>query len=156
MVSAGVSWNGKTKLHFIDTKKVKVNSESYQKLLEKGLLPDCCHLYPDGNFVFQQDGATSHTSRTTQAYLDQSVEEFIKKDEWPPQSPDLNPMDYSIWNSLSEKVYEGRTEVTRLKKCWDKISLREIRSTISSWKKRQGSFWSRWRPYWSLISVNSR
>ena len=25
---------------------------------------------------------------------------------------------------------------TRLKKCWDKISLREIRSTISSWKKR--------------------
>ena len=105
MVSAGVLWNGKTKLHFIDTKKVKVNSESYQQLLEKGLLHDCRRLYPDGNFVFQQDGATSHTSRTTQAYLDQSVEEFIKKDEWPPQSPDLNPMDYSIWNLLSEKVY---------------------------------------------------
>jgi hypothetical protein len=57
---------------------------------------------------FHQHGATSHISRTMQALLDQSMEEFIKNYEWSPQRPVLNPMDYSIWNLLSEK---GHTEV---------------------------------------------
>ena len=30
MVSAGVSWKGKTRIHFIDTERTKVNSESYK------------------------------------------------------------------------------------------------------------------------------
>ena len=34
MVSAGVSWKGKTRIHFIDTEHTKVNSESYKNLLE--------------------------------------------------------------------------------------------------------------------------
>ena len=110
MVSAGVSWNGKTDIHFIDTNKTKVNSESYIKLLDDGLLPDCRRLYPENDFIFQQDGAPSHTSNATQTHLEQVVPHFIKKDEWPPQSPDLNPMDYTIWDSLSEKVYKGRTQ----------------------------------------------
>ena len=36
---------------------------------------------------------------------------YIKKDEWPLQSPDCNPMDHSVWDSLSAKVYSGRTTV---------------------------------------------
>ena len=143
MVSAGVSWNGKTRLHFIDTKKVKVNSESYQQLLKSGLLPDCRRLYPNGNFVFQQDGASSHTSKSTQDYLEKSVPDFIKKDQWPPMSPDLNPMDYSIWNSLSEKVYEGRKEKfteaelkKKLKQSWQKITLKEVHKAVRGWKPR--------------------
>ena len=70
MVSAGVSWKGKTRIHFIDTERTKVNSESYKNLLEIGLLPDCRRLYPNGDWVFQQDGAPAHTSKTTQEYLD--------------------------------------------------------------------------------------
>ena len=143
MVSAGVSWNGKTNIHFIDTNKVKVNSQTYMELLEDGLLPDCRHLYPNDTYIFQQDGATSHTSRVTQEYLEQNTPEFIKKDEWPPQSPDLNPMDYSVWDSLSEKVYAGRTEKfteqelkDRIEQMWGEITVGEIRKSISSWKKR--------------------
>jgi hypothetical protein len=45
-----------------------------------------------------------------QKHLREETPEFIIKDEWPPQSPDLNPMDYTTWDSLSEKVYAGRTE----------------------------------------------
>ena len=70
MVSAGVSWKGKTRIHFIDTERTKVNNESYKNLLEIGLLPDCRRLYPNGDWVFQQDGAPTHTSKTTQEYLD--------------------------------------------------------------------------------------
>ena len=33
MVSAGVSWNGKTQIHFLDTSTVKVNADRYIDLL---------------------------------------------------------------------------------------------------------------------------
>lgn len=122
---------------------MKVNSQTYMELLEDGLLPDCRQLYPNDTYIFQQDGATSHTSRVTQEYLEQNTPKFIKKDEWPPQSPDLNPMDYSVWDSLSEKVYAGRTEKfteqelkDRIKEKWDEITVAEIRKSITSWKKR--------------------
>lgn len=143
MVSAGVSWKGKTNIHFIDTDRVKVNSENYMKLLDDNLLPDCRRLYPGNDYVFQQDGAPSHTSRVTQAYLEDATPEFIKKDEWPPQSPDCNPMDYAIWDSLKEKVYEGRRDKfteqalkDSILASWERISLEEIRKSISAWKKR--------------------
>ena len=56
--------------------------------------------------MFQQDVAPSHTSRVTETHLEEATPEFIKKDEWPPQSPDCNPMDYAMWDSLKEKVYQ--------------------------------------------------
>ena len=86
MVSAGVSWNGKTDIHFIDTNNTKVNTDCYVKLLDEGLLPDCRRLYPSDDFIFQLDGAPSHTSRITQGHLEECTPVFIKKDEWPPQS----------------------------------------------------------------------
>ena len=66
--------------------------------------------------VFQQNEATSHTSRATQSYLKDNTPSFIKKDEWSPQSRDCNPMDYCVWDSLSEKVYSGRTTVLKEEK----------------------------------------
>ena len=39
-------------------------------MLEIGLLLDCRRLYPNGDWVFQQDGAPAHTNKTTQEYLD--------------------------------------------------------------------------------------
>ena len=31
--------------------------------------------------------------------------EFIPPEMWPPNSPDLNPVDYSIWGMLQQRVY---------------------------------------------------
>ena len=28
---------------------------------------------------------------------------FVKKDEWPPNSPDLNPLDYHVWGAMLEQ-----------------------------------------------------
>ena len=72
------------------------------------LLPDCRTLYPQYNCVFQQDHAPCHTSRTSQDYLTENTNRFMETDIWPPQSADCNPMDYAIWDMLSEKVYAGR------------------------------------------------
>ena len=34
--------------------------------------------------------------------------DFISSTLWPPNSPDLNPVNYSIWSVLLEKVYRTR------------------------------------------------
>ena len=31
-----------------------------------------------------------------------------KQNMWPSNSPDLNPVDYSVWSSLERNVYRGR------------------------------------------------
>ena len=33
---------------------------------------------------------------------------FVKCVEWPPSSPDMNPLDYIVWDVVKTKVYQGR------------------------------------------------
>ena len=32
---------------------------------------------------------------------------LISKSEWPPKSPDLNPVDYHFWDSVQKMVHEN-------------------------------------------------
>lgn len=54
---------------------LKVNTAVYLDLLNEKVKPWLEKTYPDGNYVWQQDGAPAHTSRTTQEWL-QSEEGF--------------------------------------------------------------------------------
>ena len=81
---------------------------AYVALLHDLLVPDMEQLYPENNYILQQDGASSHTSKFTRDYLRENQVPHIPKDDWPPESADLNPMDYAIWNQLSELVYKDR------------------------------------------------
>jgi len=45
-------------------------------------------------FIFQQDNAPAHRARDTVRLLEQSTPAFIPPDLWPPNSPDLCPVDY--------------------------------------------------------------
>ena len=58
-----------------------------------------------GDFVFQEDGATSHHAKWTVQFLQQNVTNFIEPSVWPPNSPDLNPVDYAVWGALQQAVY---------------------------------------------------
>src|SRR6218665_1888799 len=60
---------------------------------------------PGWGFIFQQDGELAHRARDTVAFLERKVPYFISPTLWPPNSPDPNPIDYSIWSVLQEKVY---------------------------------------------------
>ena len=51
--------------------------------------------------LFQQDGAPAHLSRHTVAYLRSNVPEFFEPENWPPNSRDLNPVDYAVWGHCS-------------------------------------------------------
>ena len=57
-------------------------------------------------FLFQQDGAPAHNSNLVQNWLEENLEEnmFWSKEFWPPNSPDLNPMDYYVWGVIEREV----------------------------------------------------
>ena len=58
----------------------------------------------------QQDEARSHTAKSTLSYLNKHAPDYILKDDWPTNSPDLNPLD-SISCAMDELVYCSGYEI---------------------------------------------
>ena len=46
-----------------------------------------------------------HRAKATQNFLRDNTPDFISSQEWTPHSPDLNPLDCSVWDILQELVY---------------------------------------------------
>ncbi len=141
MVSARVSYAGKGRLHFVD-EKAKINAQYYVTKLLPKLIEDGEKLLP-GNFIFQQDGAPAHTSNLAQDWLALHCPEFIKKDEWPPNSPDLNPLDFHVWGAMLQKNQEFTPKPTTkqemmavLEQIWDDLQQQSIQKAILSFRKR--------------------
>ena len=90
-------------------------------------------------YIFQQDGATSHTAVPTVEYLKKKMPQLVPPDFWPPSSPDLNPLDYGIWSVLKQKVYRHHTDnmdelKQRIRSCWKEIDQELINSTIDQFR----------------------
>ncbi|EFO83229.1 hypothetical protein CRE_03542 [Caenorhabditis remanei] len=82
-------------------------------ILEKTLLPWAQKHFNGRRWVFQQDGAPAHTAKLSQQWCETHLPAFIPKDEWPPSSPDLNPLDYSIWVFYKTRSTLNPTQVSR-------------------------------------------
>jgi len=140
MVSVAVSKLGCTDLIFVDP-GVKVDSEYYRNvLLSQHMMPAIYHMAGDV-FVFQQDSAPAHRARATLEYLRQATPDFIAPDLWPPNSPDLNPVDYKIWGYVQERVYQKpvhdvNTLKQRLVEVWSDMQQSVVDSAIDEWRKR--------------------
>jgi len=76
------------------------------------MLQDICRVSGDWVYIFQQESAPAHRARATVEFLERKTPEFISLLLWPPNSPDLNPVDYSVRSILQGKVY--RTSITDL------------------------------------------
>ncbi len=96
MVWAGVMSNGKKlPLIFVDI-GVRINRWKYKAMLEETVAPWLTKTYGGVPYIFQQDGAPSHTAKIVQAFCQQAFPHFWNKQMWPPSSPDLNPTDFSV------------------------------------------------------------
>lgn len=67
--------------------------------------------------------------------------DFIPKEEWPPSSPDLNPLDFSIWGYMLQKLknyrYGNLDEFkTIITKVWDEIPIDVVRAACNSFETR--------------------
>ena len=119
---------------------VKVIGQYYRDvLLKQGLLPDIRDI-TDEYFIFQQDSAPAHRARDTVALLETETPDFIPPTLWPPNSPDLNPVDYKIWSVMQEKVYRSRicdvSELrSRIVEAWDEMDQRIIDESVKQWRR---------------------
>jgi len=77
------------------------------------LLPAMRHISGE-TFIFQEDSAPAHRAPETIELLPHRTPNFIGPEMWLPNSPDLNPVDYSVcwlWKS-AYTVYQQRIQNT--------------------------------------------
>ena len=112
MVSVAVSKVGKSSIFFVEP-GAKVNGAYYSEKLLVSMIPEMDRLTGYQPYVFMQDGARSHTANETVRFLNQQrYLTLLQPNMWPPNSPDLNPVDYCVWSALEQNVYCGRFENT--------------------------------------------
>jgi len=98
---------------------------------------DCCT-----HFHTTRPMQQSHTAWNTTAYLWRQNVTFIEPDMWPPNSPDLNRVNYAIGVVLQEHLYDGRKfeNMEQLKQAivleWCALLQRFSDGSINQWRRR--------------------
>ncbi|KAL6741876.1 hypothetical protein ANCDUO_17715 [Ancylostoma duodenale] len=87
-VWGGISWEGATALAIIDG-DVRVDSKVFCQIMRDFYLPFATTAY-NGKCRLAQENDLKHTSRFTSKWLD---ENNVVRLQWPPESPDLNPIE---------------------------------------------------------------
>ena len=75
-------------------------------LLSHQLLPAIKHV-AGNTFVFQQDNAPFHRAKDAINLLQQEMPDFTGPDLWPPNNPDLNPVDDKVWSVMQQRMYKA-------------------------------------------------
>uniref|UniRef100_A0A914D0C7 DDE-1 domain-containing protein n=1 Tax=Acrobeloides nanus TaxID=290746 RepID=A0A914D0C7_9BILA len=130
MVWAAISRKGKSRLVFEE--EVKIDRVVYMDMLEGGQTTN--DLFGEEQWCFQQD-------ENCPDFISVDTHWRRADDEWSPNSSDLNPLDYSIWNILEAKAcdtpYKTIESLKRaLIKAWNEITLEQLASIIDNFPKR--------------------
>jgi hypothetical protein len=107
MVWAAIAFDKKSPLMFCNG---NVNQESYRKILEEsGIIQAMNETYGVKQWIFQQDGASSHTAKDTMKFIRERCLTLPDHLHWPAHSPDLNCIE-PLWSIL-----KARTDTTKCK-----------------------------------------
>ena len=129
-----------------DQQKKKFKSQDYIDTILKPVIPKLRKLYSDNGvddvwWTFQQDGDSKHTSNLVQSWLEDNVQNYLSKREWPANSPDLSIIENCwsvIWEELKKHKIKTKANLLFLvKKAWrEKITPEYIESLYNSIPRR--------------------
>lgn len=147
MVVAGYCYQGKLTLRKVE-KNAKVNAAYYQEnILDPLYLQDIPALYGEDvqNVWLHQDKASSHTAKSTVAYMKRMAEQTkiraIPFSSVPVKSPDASPMDFCGFGLLKRALgnRRPRTIPGLWKACqeeWNALPLVTLQRSLLQWKLR--------------------
>jgi len=141
MVFGGVTREGRTPLVVLPS-GFRLNQTTY---LEECLIPmqeNLPNQMDPRKTILVQDKAPCHRAASVQLYLKENFPRFIPFDKWPPNSPDLNVLDYCVWSLLKEALNKHGLipSFAKLKelllKEWEAIPQEAIQAAVDSWLRR--------------------
>jgi transposase len=108
-----------------------VTAAVYQEILEDELPT----LWEPG-LIFMQDNASIHTARAIRNWFkEQSIEVL----DWPPYSPDLNPIEHA-WKRLKEWVWKHHSELLELKGRGKDVKEAMLKALQEGWEAIEQDF----------------
>ncbi|QQP52414.1 Uncharacterized protein FKW44_004561 [Caligus rogercresseyi] len=126
--------------HFFP-KGLRLDSEGYVALMRDVVAPWIKKVAARRPYVFQQDSAPCHTSRKTQKWLSENLDDYTSPNIWLPNSPDCNPCDFYPWGAVERDT--NRTDCNtmaelkaRITLCFKKLPRDQVRCACSRFQSR--------------------
>lgn len=115
----------------------KMTADSYIQIVNENLEESVERMGLGMNFVFQQDNDPKHTAKKSAKFFKDCR---IKLLDWPPQSPDLNPIE-NLWGLMEQKVErkvrkDKKAFLKELNQIWQSYNGSFIRKLVMSIRKR--------------------
>uniref|UniRef100_A0AAF5DTE4 Tc1-like transposase DDE domain-containing protein n=1 Tax=Strongyloides stercoralis TaxID=6248 RepID=A0AAF5DTE4_STRER len=130
---------------------VTVNKENYRYTLEHSVIPTIGNV---DEMWYQQDGAPPHIAHKTITFLKAIFgNRIISKNgniNWPARSPDLSPLDFSLWGYLKDRVYRNKletiedlkenieTEIADIPRCMLKKVMNSFYDRVQQCRQKEG------------------
>jgi transposase len=90
----------------------------YKSILEDELASTIEHYsLKEDSVIFQHDNDPKHMAKSVQEWLNNQAFHIL---EWPPQSPDLNPIEH-LWSHLKRQLNNYETPARGMLELWERI-----------------------------------
>ena len=114
-----------------------MDQQVYRQILIHHMRPSARRLFPDGDFIFQQDNDPKHTARSVKEYLEHTGWSLL---EWPAQSPDLNPIE-NLWSIIDLRTEDREPKNEEelfeiLKEAWESMPPDILENLVESMPRR--------------------
>ena len=133
MVWGCLTYYGVGTLAFIDG---NMNSQKYIQTLDDNIWPVVTKHFGNNTWYFQDDNAPCHRSRESEDWKHRNQ---IPQISWPPQSPDLSPIE-NIWLLLKNKIKNRLRNLadlkTQLMTAWNEVPLFYLQKLYASLPRR--------------------
>jgi len=93
------------------------------------------------DFIFQQDNATPHTHKESLEWCEENFTQFFGKYRWPPNSPDLNVLDYYVWDAIGNHMQWNKVEnydslIDEIKNGIHRVRKNDLFRSVDNWSHR--------------------